>query len=146
PVTVLAPGAGDYFSRLFGHRLAVTLPGHDPSIQLLSPQDLARAVCLAVESPRDGIYNVSPDGVIPLRKALRLAGSRRVPLPRWLQRTLRAVMAPLGVTHSGDQLDFIRYSWTVCNRKIKRDLGFAPTRSSKQAVIDFALARSVKDE
>src|SRR5262249_26742170 len=135
PVAVLDPRAGHYLSRLLKHRLAITLPGHDPSIQLLSVQDMATAVCLAVQSPREGIYNVSPDGVIPLRQALRLAGSTRVPAPRWVQRIYRAAAAPLDLAHSGEHLEFIRYSWTVSNRKIKKELGFRPTQSSAEALI-----------
>jgi len=38
------PQGEDYFSDLFRSRIAVALPGHDPTIQLLSPADLARAV------------------------------------------------------------------------------------------------------
>jgi len=117
-------GGADYFSRLFAGKLALTLPGHDPSLQLLSAEDLARAVACAVERSAGGVYNVAPDGVIPLGKALRLSGARRLPVPRTVQRLARPV-APL---------DFIRYSWTVSNRKIKDELGFRPQRSSAEAL------------
>jgi len=38
-----APGSDDYFSEFFGGRIAVTLPGHDPTMQFLSQEDLAAA-------------------------------------------------------------------------------------------------------
>jgi 1-acyl-sn-glycerol-3-phosphate acyltransferase len=120
PSATLVPGGKDYFSCLFQKRLALTLPGFDPSVQLLGVEDLARAVCRAVERGGGGVYNVAPRGVVPLRKALRLAGVRRLPVPRALQRLVRPA----------EQLDFIRYSWTVSNGGAERELGFTPSHSS----------------
>ena len=134
------PGGEDYFSRLLGAPLAVTLPGHDPSLQLLSPEDLAGAVRCALEGGARGVYNVAPDGVVPLRKALRLAGARRLPVSRTLQRVMRGVLARAGFCHPVEQLDYVRYPWTVSNRKAKGELGFAPSRSSADAAREFRAA------
>src|SRR5437868_451793 len=141
PSATPVAGGDDYFSRLLRSRVAVTLPGHDPSLQLLSPEDLASAVRCAVEGDARGVYNVAPDGVVPLRAALRLAGAKRLPVPRTLQRLARFALARAGLTHSVEQLDYIRYSWTVSNKKIKSELGFAPRRSSAEALREFRAAR-----
>ncbi|MEA2559202.1 MAG: hypothetical protein QOH06_706 [Acidobacteriota bacterium] len=127
PVAVLAPDSPDYLSRLLHGKFAFTLAGHDPTVQLLTPGDLAEAVALAVERGRPGIYHVAPDGAVPLRAALRHAGARRIPLPRTMQRLARAVTARLGWADPVGQLDVIRYSSTVSNRKIKDELGFEPS-------------------
>ncbi|HEU4390066.1 MAG TPA: 1-acyl-sn-glycerol-3-phosphate acyltransferase [Blastocatellia bacterium] len=142
PAAVLRRGAEDYFSQLLGGRIAVTLPGYDPPLQLLAPQDLARAVRCAVERSTGGVYNVAPDSVIPLRKALQLAGARRTPVPRVIQLVARAALRPFGLARSISHLDFIRYSWTVSNAKIKRELSFAPRRSSAGAVVGINAKRS----
>jgi len=126
PAAVLARDSPDYLSRLLHGKVAFTLPGHDPSVQLLSPEDLAEAVALAVERGRSGVYHVAPDGAVPLRAALRRAGARRIPLPRTVQRLARAVAARLGWADPAGQLDVIRYSSTVSNRRIKDELGFEP--------------------
>src|SRR5262245_48635361 len=57
---ILAHGDTHYFSRLFHRRFAITLPLHEPSLQWLSPEDLASAVCSAVERSNGGIFNVAP--------------------------------------------------------------------------------------
>jgi 1-acyl-sn-glycerol-3-phosphate acyltransferase/nucleoside-diphosphate-sugar epimerase len=145
PAPVLVPGGEDYFSSLLGGRFAVTLPGHDPSVQLLDPEDLSGAVCRAVETGGEGVYNVAPGGVIPLRKALRIAGVKRVPVPRTLQRLLRAPLARVGVARHAEQLEFIRYSWTVSNTKAERELGFSPRRSSAEALREFRAASNGGD-
>ena len=134
---VLAHGDTHYFSRLFCRRFAITLPLHDPSVQLLSPEALASAVCGAVERSDGGIFNVAPDGVIPLRVALRMAGVTRVPVWRVLQRVPRAVLSALSLASPIDHLEYLRYSWTISNQKIKRTLGFKPERSSPEVLMDF---------
>ena len=140
PAAVLAHGSEDYFTRLFRGRLAITLPGHEPSLQLLSPGDLADAVKCAIERRSEGVFNVAPRSVIPLRKALRLAHVKRLPVPRILQRPARAVMNPLRLAHPVEQLDYIRYSWSVSDEKIKHQLGFEPTHSSAAALAEFSVA------
>jgi 1-acyl-sn-glycerol-3-phosphate acyltransferase len=79
----------------------------------------------------NGAYNVSPDDAIPLRHAIRLAGASRLPVPRTVQRFF---------PRSGE-LDYLRYSWTVSNQKIKTELGFSPAKSSSQALLE-ALGRN----
>src|SRR5262249_2311984 len=110
----------DYLSRLLRGPLAIVLAGHDPSLQLLSSDDLASAVRCAIEKGRAGIYNVAPAGVIPLRAALNITGARPLPVPRTLQRLVYRV----------DDLDLIRYSWTISNKKINNELGYEPTYDS----------------
>ncbi|MBC8029062.1 MAG: 1-acyl-sn-glycerol-3-phosphate acyltransferase [Pyrinomonadaceae bacterium] len=142
PATVLVPGGKDYFSRLLLNAIAVTLPGHDPTIQLLSPSDLAAAVRSVLEKGHGKIYNVAPDGVITLRAALRLSEAKRLPVPRTAQRVVRAGLTRLGLAHPIEQLEYIRYSWTISNRKSKCDLGWLPSHSSLETLRDFRIAET----
>jgi 1-acyl-sn-glycerol-3-phosphate acyltransferase/nucleoside-diphosphate-sugar epimerase len=135
---VLAPGSDDYFSELFRKTLAFVLPGHDPTIQLLSPIDLAGVVSAVVANRAGGVFNVAPDGVITLRAALRLSEASRLPIARTIQRMARR----LGLAHPIEQLDYIRYSWTISNRKAKRELKWIPCRSSVEALRDFRIAEA----
>jgi len=142
PAAVLVPGGKDYFSRLFRSRIAIVLPGHDPTIQLLSPVDLARAVRCALEKGSGGVFNVAPKGVITLRAGLQLIEATRLPASRLVQRIARWVFTPWGLAHPIDQLEYIRYSWTISNRKITRDLSWTPQRSSVEALRDFRVAET----
>jgi 1-acyl-sn-glycerol-3-phosphate acyltransferase len=110
--------------------------GYDPSVQLLSLEDLARAVCRAVVKSAGGIYNVAPDGVIPLRQALRLAGVRTVSVPCLAQKTTRVLLSRLGLTSPADAVDYLRYNWTISGTKIEQELGFVPNSSSAAALAE----------
>ena len=115
--TVLRPAAvldgADYFSRLLTGRIAVTYPGHDPTIQFLSVDDFADAVAVAVMARRDAIWNVAPAAGIPITKALRLSGATRLPIGRLAQNAMRVVTSQAGLASSADQLKYIQYCWTV---------------------------------
>jgi 1-acyl-sn-glycerol-3-phosphate acyltransferase len=124
PTTVLPSPA--LLSQRLVRRFTLTLPGHDPSLQFLTLSDLAEALLCAVEQNRSGIFNVAPDGVVPLHAAIHIARSFRVPFPRTLQRLFRY----------SEALEYLRYPWTVSNRKIKKELGFAPRKSSAAAILD----------
>jgi 1-acyl-sn-glycerol-3-phosphate acyltransferase/nucleoside-diphosphate-sugar epimerase len=138
--TVLRPAAvldgTDYFSRLLTGRVAVTYPGHDPTIQFLSPRDLAEGVAAVVRAGRGGTFNVAPSAGVPLRAALRIAGVRRLPVGRVAQTVVRAVTSQAGLAVPPDQLKYIQYSWTVSGEKLRREVGFAPSRSSAQAIVE----------
>jgi 1-acyl-sn-glycerol-3-phosphate acyltransferase/nucleoside-diphosphate-sugar epimerase len=146
-LTILRPAAvldGDtYFSRLFKRAVAVTLPGHDPSLQLLSIDDLTGAIERALDSPTTGVFNVAPNGVVPLRAALRIAGCRRIALPRIWQRAARAMLAPLGFAWPADHVEYIRYSGTISGLRAARDLGVTPTRSSTEALVEYRQGQCV---
>jgi 1-acyl-sn-glycerol-3-phosphate acyltransferase len=121
PAPVISRDGDDFFSRLLRGRTAAMPPGYDPTIQFLTPEDLAGAVLAALErgAGRPGIYHVAPAGVLPLRRALRLAGVRCV---------------PTGWTSGGGRLDYLRHNWTVSGAKIERELGFTPRSTSAAAI------------
>ncbi len=135
PAAVVSHRGSDPFSRLITGRWAFVPPGFDPSLQLLSPSDLARAVVRVVEEGPSaaGVYHLAPSQVMPLKKVLAAARRRRLPVPSVLQRPARRL---LGTCRAApiDRLDYLRYSSTVSAEKIRRELGFEPRHSSAEAV------------
>ncbi len=121
PAAVAVRDGEDSLCRLLRGRTAVVPAGFDPSVQLLSPDDLAAAVeqALLHGAGKPGIYHVAPAGAVPVSTALRLAGIRRL---------------PLGWHGGGGRLDYLRHNDTVSGRKIERELAFTPRLSSAAAV------------
>jgi len=136
PAAVPTPDGLDYFSRVLRARVAATCVGHDPSIQLLSADDLGRALASIVEASPPGVFHVVPAGVIPVHQALAFARTLRVPLPAWLQQLGRILLRGLGVAPWADAERF-RYSSTVSGRKIEETLGFRPLHSSAEVAATF---------
>jgi 1-acyl-sn-glycerol-3-phosphate acyltransferase/nucleoside-diphosphate-sugar epimerase len=135
PAPVAVRDGRDHFCRLLRGRAAVVPAGYDPALQILHPEDLAEAVRLALERGT-GAYHVAPAGAVPVRGALRLAGTRRVAVEAGLQRPFRALASRLGWADPPAQLDCLRHSTTVSGRRIERELGFTPRWTSAEAVRD----------
>ncbi len=134
-VPVIRQGGTDFFSRFFSGRLATTLPGFDPSLQLLTPEDLAAAIVRVVRQRAIGVYHVAPRGVIPLREAVSATQTWRLPIPNSLQWLPRKVLSRGGLAAPSAQIDYLRYSSTVSGEKIERELQFEPRYTSHQAVL-----------
>lgn len=135
PAAVPVPGGRDPWSRLVDGRLGLATAGYDPSIQLLDPDDLAAAVRRVLEAVHGGTFHVAPAGAVAFSAAARLAGAWRLPVPhtpRRLGRLLRRRLpAPFGGADP-DELDYLRYPWTVSGDKLRRELDFRAERSSAE--------------
>jgi len=76
------------------------------------------AVALAASAGAMGTLNVVPAGTVPLHRAVRLAGGRRLPVPRWLGH--------------GSRRDFVRFPWTAGGERARAALGFTAAVSSAE--------------
>lgn len=106
-------------------RWALVLPGRDPTVQLLAPEDLARAVAAALESGTSGVLHLAPSAPATLRATLRAAGMRPLPVPAVVQRLLGGA--------SRAALDFCRHQWTLAGERSAERLGVAARRATLEA-------------
>ncbi len=129
PTALVAAGGRSFWSRLLDGKLAFTLPGFDPTLQLLDADDFVAAVRRVIESRQrtaGEVFNVAPSGGVPLRKALKARRILRIPVPYFLQWLARKLLAPLGAAPV-EQLDYLRYSWTVSDEKLRSTLSSPPS-------------------
>lgn len=135
---------GDFISEMFASRLALPSAGYDPRVQFVSLDDAAGALVAAAESESTGVFNVTGEGCVEFRRALKAAVPVRVPIPGALQRPARALLNRLGLTRAPEEsVDLMQYNWTVSPERAVRELGFQPTKTSVQALKDM-LQRSGK--
>src|SRR6185312_15766541 len=73
----------------------------------------------ALDSDATGIFNVAGKGAIPLKKAMRAAGTRQIGAP------------PSGA------LNQLVFNWTVSSDRAERELGFVPSKSTVEALKEF---------
>jgi 1-acyl-sn-glycerol-3-phosphate acyltransferase len=107
-------------------RVATVIAGRDPNVQFLSVSDAARALVAAAESRAAGIFNVGGAGAIPLRKALKAAGTLPIPIPE--------ILLPLLGNRS---IEVLQYNWTVATDRAAGELGFQPQLSTVAALAEF---------
>ncbi|MBI4334256.1 MAG: NAD-dependent epimerase/dehydratase family protein [Chloroflexi bacterium] len=118
--------------RGFRHALA---KGHNPAIQFLHEDDLARVLApVLVKQPR-GAYNVTPDDTLPVRQIAEIARNRFFEYPPWFIRPLMASLWFLRLLPvPASYLPFVMYRWTAGNSRIKRELGWQPAHSTRSAL------------
>ena len=119
---------GGFVRRALRRRVVAGIAGHDPAVQLVTLDDVAQAVVRGVEQRTPGVHYLVPTEAIPWRKALALAGVRRLPLPWWLLRLWHAVRPGKGAADT-DRLAYLRYAWTVSPRP-------SPVRGNERSSAD----------
>ena len=133
----------DYRGRTLAAPFAVTLMGYDPLIQALHIDDAVQAILLALDNPAaTGVFNIAPEGVLPISSARLLFGSLPIPVPHGLAYVLYEAAWELGVgLMPGIHAHYLRYLCVADNRKARRVLGFAPRRTTLDVILEAARAR-----
>lgn len=133
----------DYRAKVLGAPFAVTLMGYDPLVQALHTDDAVQAILLAFDRPEaTGVFNIAPEGVLPISSARLLFGSLPVPVPAGLAYLLYEAAWELGVgLMPGIHVHYLRYLCVADNRKARRLLGFAPHRTTLDVMLEVARAR-----
>jgi 1-acyl-sn-glycerol-3-phosphate acyltransferase len=129
---VLAVDEGDLIVRQLSRSHAMALAGHDPNVQFLTVEDAARALVAAAFAKATGIFNAAGEGSIPLKRAFRVAGVRRIPVPKPLARLSRR----------GSSVDQMQYNWTVSSSRAERELGWQSSRTTTEALADFVAGKA----
>jgi UDP-glucose 4-epimerase len=133
----------DYRAKALAMPLAVSLMGYDPLLQALHTDDAVQAILLALDNHEAaGVFNVAPEGVIPLSTARLLFGSLSVPVPHGPAYALYEAAWELGVgLFPGVHAHYLRYLCIADNRKARKVLGFAPRRTTLEVMLEAARAR-----
>jgi UDP-glucose 4-epimerase len=140
---LLSPEVRDFRTRLFESPVVMTLLGYDPILQFLDPDDAVDALLRTIDTPTArGVFNIAPDGVIPLSTTLMMYGALPVPFFHPLAYALQetAWLAGVGVM-PGVHAHYLRYLCVADNAKARRVLGFAPSKTTLETVLATARAR-----
>lgn len=145
PCWVMGPSYVSSVTRHFEPGRVTTLLGFDPLMQFLHERDLLDAVDLALTRDAPGPFNLAGDGVLPLSTLIRLAGKRTLPVPHPLLFRLGYLAA---VGRTGDPAeafyDYLRFLWVVDTARAKRELGFRPDYTTREAWMSFVVERRLR--
>ncbi|MBI3205229.1 MAG: NAD-dependent epimerase/dehydratase family protein [Myxococcales bacterium] len=125
---ILAADVGSQLYDYLGSRVCLKPAGFDPMLNLLSLEDAARALELAVRGASSGVFNVPGADVLPLSRAIERWGRVPVPLPGPLLAPLYRLRArTLGSDFRYD-LNYRRFHFSAVldGRRAQRELGYEP--------------------
>ena len=129
------------FANIIGPRIATTVLGFDPRLQLVHEDDALGALLAATLGPGVGTVNVAGDGVVLLSQAARIAGRPTLPVPQvaggWVGQVLRrAGLAEL----PAEQLRLLTHGRGLDTTRMREVLGFEPAFTTRSALEDFVAA------
>ncbi len=105
----------------------LTILGFDPMIQVMHERDVVRAIELALEPNKRGVYNVRGPGELPLSRALSAVGKRSIPVPSFVaQQAINTLFRSRLGNFPAPEIDYIRYVCMVDDTRARTELGFTP--------------------
>jgi UDP-glucose 4-epimerase len=140
---LLSPDDRDYRAREFAAPVTVAMLGYDPLLQALQPDDGVQALLLTLDNPdAKGVFNISPEGVLPLSSVRLLFGSLAVPVVHGLAYALieASWLAGLGVM-PGVHAHYLRFLCVADNSKARRVLGWEPRYTTLETFLLTARVR-----
>lgn len=143
---LLGPTIETYVTRWLSSRFVPTLLGYDPLLQFVHEIDAVFALKLALDRDAPGVFNVVGDGVLPLSTIVKLVGRSALPMPYFLARRLLALLWFSGAGEVPSQFArFLRYLCVADGDKAKRELGFFPGYTTREAVLAFGAALRLRE-
>ncbi len=134
-VYTLGPtGHGTLATFLRGRRVPMVL-GFDPLFHFMHEEDVARAICLALEKRITGVYNVSGPQPVPLSVLIRGTGRSSLPLP---EIAFRAALGRFGLPRlPPGALTHIKYPVVVDSDAFRAATGFVHQVDEVRAMEEY---------
>jgi UDP-glucose 4-epimerase len=143
---MLGPTVDNFVTRYLSHRLAPTVLGFDPLWQFVHEADAVRALRLAALYDVPGVFNIVGDGVLPLRTVIKLAGRSTLPMPRSVASGLTTALWLTQLAEAPPAFfDYLQYICVADGALARKELGFEPLYTSREALIDYANAQHLRD-
>jgi len=136
--TLMGPGVHTFYTRIFSKRVVPVVLGYDPLVQLLHPDDALDAVAAVLAKGPCGVVNVVPSGTVTLLTALHLSDKLTVAIPHVAAYPIAELWWGTGVGEApGGFIDYVRFPFLADGEKARRDLGFVPRYSSREALMAY---------
>ncbi len=133
PCVIVGEDMDNTVSRIFSRRLAMRPRDSDPHTQFIHQDDLAEAIRLVLLSGARGIYHVTSDDTIALSEMTRRANMIAPRVSADLMCALADLAFRLRLSPmSSHWINMFRHSMVGGNDKIKRELGWRPTYTSRE--------------
>jgi UDP-glucose 4-epimerase len=109
--------------------------GFDPLMQFIDEKDMARAIILALEQPKSGVFNVAGEGVVAYSHAIKHAQATQIPIPPFITAgVVRFLDGVSGLGMPSYLVEYFRYPTIVNDDAFRRDFGYQPKVKTVQSL------------
>lgn len=114
---------------------------YNPVFQFIHEFDMAQILYKAMEHLPTGTYNVAGDEYISLREALDVVGTRGVPFPMILGKSLNNLVRKINIDVPNYLIDYLKFSCLISNTEMKKHLGQQFMRFSIKEALELVKLR-----
>lgn len=140
--TILGPTVRNQITALWDGPRILAVKGSDSPFVFAWVDDVAAAMARAATDGPPGVYNVAGDGRMTVAEIAERLGKRLLTVPAPLLAAGLRVAKTLRMTpHGPNQVVFLRYRPVLANDALKREFGYTPQRSSREAFEAYLEAR-----
>lgn len=132
--TILGETVDNQITDLFRKKRLLKIRGSDSPFVFIWDQDVVGVMLQAVLGEVTGIFNVAGDGAMTVDEIAAELGKGVLTIPVGVLKGALAVANRLGLSeHDPAQTDFLRYRPVLDNTRLKRDFGYIPQYTSREA-------------
>ncbi len=118
--------------------------GYDPRLQFCHEEDAVEVLRRSILETHPGIWNVAGSGVVYLSQCIRLAGRVPIQVPAPAASTFGGLLRRTRLLDfSAEQLRFLQFGRAGDTTALRRDFGYTPRYSSREAFEDFVARRRI---
>lgn len=143
---LLGPTVENFVTRWLTGAVVPTLLGYDPLLQFVHEVDALAALKLSLESDVAGVFNIVGDGVLPLSTVIKLLGHTNLPLPHFFAQRVAELLWAAGLSAvPPSMLRFMRHLCVADGERAKREMGFLPGYTSREAVLELGATLRLRE-
>ena len=136
--TILGPTVNNQITALWNGNRVLHIAGSDSPFVFIWVDDVAAAMVRAATGGPAGIYNVAGDGALTVPEIAARIGKPLLTVPAWALTAALWLGRSLRLTeHGPEKVRFLRYRPVLANDRLKREFGFTPTRTSREAFEEY---------
>ena len=132
--TILGEHVDNQITALFERPRLLRIAGSDSPFVFVWDTDVVAIIQQAVTGDVTGVFNVAGDGTMTVPEIAKALGKRTLVVPERMLRVALRVGRRLRLTPYGpEQTRFLRYRPVLDNTRLKREFGYTPGRTSREA-------------
>ncbi|MGR0321078.1 NAD-dependent epimerase/dehydratase family protein [Agromyces sp. ZXT2-3] len=143
--TILGPTVANQITALWDGRRVLRIAGSESPFVFVWVDDVVGAIVRGATGEVTGVFNVAGDGRVTVTEIAEALDKPTVTVPPTLLTAVLRIAHALRLTvHGPERVGFLRYRPVLDNTRLKRDLGYTPRRTSREAFDDYLAVRSAR--
>ena len=141
--TILGPTVANQITALWDGPRILRIAGSDSPFVFIWVDDVVGAILRGATGDVTGAFNVAGDGRMTVTEIAVALGKRTITVPPVLLTAVLGVGHALRLTvHGPERVGFLRYRPVLDNTRLKRELGYTPAKTSREAFDAYLAVRA----